>query len=287
MSNTVLSSFNPHIRDENIQFFEKEHKYEILDHDAKYTSVTSWVHTHFPKFNPDMIIKSMMNGKKWLPGHKYWGKTAEEIKKEWCSNDAANAGTNLHYQIECFINNKSLHLPYTHKDLLDAYITTKTKTTITTNIECEQAPEWNYFIQFIKDYPQLKPYRTEWVVYDEDVQIAGSIDMVYENEDGTLSIYDWKRSKEISSTNNYKKFAYTDCIKHIPHTNFWHYALQLNIYKKILENKYNKKIKELFLVRLHPNNTEQTYNLIKLPLLEDEMTNLFEARQQTIKTISL
>jgi hypothetical protein len=103
--------------------------------------------------------------------------------------------------------------------------------------------------------------------------------MVYENDDGSLSIYDWKRAKEISSTNNYKKFSYTPCLKHIPHTNFWHYALQLNIYKTILENKYGKKVKELFLVRLHPNNIQQTYELIKLPMLEQEMENLFEERK--------
>jgi len=210
----------------------------------------------------------MINGKNWGPTHKYWGKTAEEIKKEWSSNDSAVLGTNLHYRIECFMNNETIAYPYTHQDLFNMYFN-----------EPDQPVEWNYFIQFIKDFPRLKPYRTEWIVYDEDVQIAGSIDMVYENDDGSLSIYDWKRAKEISSTNNYKKFSYTLCLKHIPHTNFWHYALQLNIYKTILENKYGKKVKELFLVRLHPNNIQQTYELIKLPMLEQEMENLFEERK--------
>lgn len=267
MSNTVLSVFNCHPRDSNIRFFEDGHRYEVFNSNIKFTSVTTWVHSHFPKFSPDMIIKSMMNGKNWMPGHKYWGKTAEEIKAEWSSNGAASAGTNLHYRIECFMNNNKIPMPYMHKELYNAQMT-----------NTEDDVEWKYFIQFIKDFPDLKPYRTEWIVYDEDAEIAGSIDMVYENPDGTLSIYDWKRTKEISSTNNFKKFAYTQCIKHIPHTNFWHYALQLNIYKKILENKYNKKIKELFLVRLHPDNTQQTYQLIKLPFLEEEMTNLFEEK---------
>ena len=265
-----LAIFNLHKRDTNIRFYETGHKYEVTNDESPYTSVTTWVHSHFPKFNPDMIIKSMMNGKNWSPGHKYWGKTAQEIKDGWSSNGAALAGTNLHYRIECFMNNANLQLPYTHKELMDLY--TKEQD------QKQEDPEWSYFIQFVKEFPHLKPYRTEWVVYDEDVQIAGSIDMVYENSDGTLSIYDWKRSKEISTTNNYKKFAYTQCLKHIPHTNFWHYALKLNIYKRIIENKYEKKVKELFLVRLHPNNIHQTYEIIKLPLLEDEMNNLFEER---------
>ena len=43
----------------------------------------------------------------------------------------------------------------------------------------------------------MKPYRTEMMVFDEHVKIAGSIDMLFENKDKTLSIYDWKRSKKI------------------------------------------------------------------------------------------
>ena len=275
-NNTVLAQFHSHLRDGNIEFFEKGHQYKVIDDVySDYASVTTFVHSHFPKFNANMIINSMMNGKNWVPGHKYWGQTAEEIKASWSSNGAASAGTNLHYQIECFMNNPELLMPYTHQELLDSYASRHSVSSI-------EEVEWGYFIQFIKDFPHLKPYRTEWIVYDEDVKIAGSIDMVYENEDGTLSIYDWKRSKEISSTNNYKKFAYTQCIKHIPHTNFWHYALQLNIYKTIIENKYGKKVKELYLVRLHPNNPNQSYELIKLPFLEEEMTILFQEKKEKL-----
>ena len=106
VSTTILSQSNTHPRDSNIQFFEKGHKYEVknIENDHVYTSVTTWVHSHFPKFNADMIINSMMKGKNWQPGHKYWGKTADEIKKEWSSNDSAIAGTQLHYKIECFMN---------------------------------------------------------------------------------------------------------------------------------------------------------------------------------------
>ena len=65
----------------------------------------------------------------------------------------------------------------------------------------------NISFKFVKDHPQLKPYRTEWMIFDEDLKLAGSIDMVYENPDGTLSIYDWKRSKDISKVNGWNKFA--------------------------------------------------------------------------------
>ena len=36
------------------------------------------------------------------------------------------------------------------------------------------------------------------------------------------------------------------CINHLPDTNFWHYSLQLNTYKAILEDKYGVKITFIF-----------------------------------------
>ena len=70
MSNTknTLSNNNPHERDKGIKFYERYHKYEVLKEKyQKYTSVTGWVHSHFPKFDADAIIKSMMNEKGWVP----------------------------------------------------------------------------------------------------------------------------------------------------------------------------------------------------------------------------
>jgi hypothetical protein len=99
--------------------------------------------------------------------------------------------------------------------------------------------------------------------------------MIYENPDGTLSIYDWKRSKEIKKINTWNKYALTKSICQMPDANFWHYALQLNTYKAILEAKYDKKVTDLYLVRLHPDAEEKTYELIKVPDLSSEMTELF------------
>ena len=106
--------------------------------------------------------------------------------------------------------------------------------------------------------------------------------MVYENPDGTLSIYDWKRSKEITRINNFKKSAINKLICHMPDSNFWHYALQLNTYKRILERKYGKVVTDLYLVRLHPDAEEKNYELIKLPDLTKEIDELFEERKQKL-----
>ena len=275
----VLSVRNSHNRDSNIQFFELGHKYEILNEPGvKYTSVTTWNHSLFPEFDADNIITNMMKGKGWKEGHKYWGLNAEQIKSLWNSNrdSVAGAGTDLHFEIECFNNNKRFKIPYTNKQLYEMYISKNGEKHLTKPIE------WQYFINFVKDHPDLKPYRTEWLVYNEDVKISGSIDMVYENDDGTLSIYDWKRSKNITRINNYNRFALPPQICHIPDSNFWHYALQLNTYKAILESKYGKKIRDLFLVRLHPEAEERNYELIMVPDLSVEIRDLFVERKTNI-----
>ena len=276
----VLSIRNHHPRDANIRFFEEGHKYCIsTDPGVNYTSVTTWNHHHFPQFDADNVIENMMKGKGWKEGHKYWGKTADEIKAQWNSNkdSVSGAGTDLHYEIECFHNDKRFTFDYTNKELYEIYISDKGKEL------GDKSLEWQYFINFIKEHHYLKPYRSEWTVYDDDAKIAGSIDMIYENPDGTLSIYDWKRAKNITRINNFNKFAIPPVICHLPDSNFWHYALQLNTYKYILETKYDKKIKGLFLVRLHPDAEEKNYELIELPDLSNEVHDLFQER---IKNLS-
>ena len=275
----VLAIRNFHPRDKHISFYEKEHKYVIdFEPKIKYTSVTTWVHEQFEKFDSDKIIKKMMSGENWKDGHKYWGKTPEEIKALWNKNrdNVAGAGTDLHFEIECFNNDKRFEFNYSNKELYDIYwCDNKLKHEY-------KSIEWQYFINFIKDQPELTPYRTEWTIYDEDVKISGSIDMVYKNNDGTLSIYDWKRAKNITRINNFNKFSINPIICHLPDSNFWHYALQLNIYKLILERKYGFIIRDLYLVRLHPDAEEKNYELIQLPFLTTEIKELFEERYNNL-----
>ena len=276
---SVLNVRNAHPRDKNIKFEEEGHKYTISDDSGSddssglgsYTSVTTWVHTHFPHFDADSIISKMMSGKAWKAGHKYWGLTADGIKDLWDlkRDSAAGAGTQLHYEIECFMNSKVLCFVYTHLELLQQHnmLIKYDKRYLDFGIE------WSYFLKFVQDFPGMKPYRTEWTVYHEELKLAGSIDMVYENPDGTLSIYDWKRSADIVKSNGWNKCALTKEIDWMPDSNFWHYALQLNAYKMILELKYDKIVKDLYLVRLHPDSSD--YELIQVPDLKHDIIQIF------------
>ena len=249
----MLSKKNSHERDTRICFDEEPHIYTI-DGDSDYLSVTTWNHSHFANFNADNIITNMMNSKNWK-NSKYYGKTRDEIKDGWEINrdDAARLGTKMHYDIECYYNGMDVN---------------------------NDSIEYNYFMRFVNDYPELVAYRTEWMIWDNELRFAGSIDMVYENPDGTLMIYDWKRSKGINKTSSFMKFSHTHCIDHIPDTNFWHYSLQLNTYKAIIEKNYGKKVTSLMLVCLYPDNN--SYQLIKVPDLSEEVNELFNLRKYII-----
>jgi ATP-dependent exoDNAse (exonuclease V) beta subunit len=249
---TLLEERNKHPRDYDISFDEGPHIYTI-NGDSSFTSVTTWVHSHFEKFNADRIIENMMRSRNWTKS-KYYNKTADQIKDEWDQNknEAAAAGTNMHYDIECFYN--------------ESYKNTN------------NSEEFTYFMNFENDIGKtMKPYRTEWMVYHEEYRLAGSIDMIFENPDGTLQIYDWKRCKEIKKANAWGKYATTTELSHLPDTNFWHYALQLNTYKKIIEEKYNKTVTNMYLVCLHPNNRNKNYIRLEVPNLQDDLREVFSA----------
>ena len=76
--------------------------------------------------------------------------------------------------------------------------------------------------------------------------------------------------------------AIVECIDYIPDTNSWHYALQLNIYRKIPENKYDKEVDELWLISLHPENKGGMHIKIKVPILEEDISRLFDYRKDEI-----
>ena len=261
-----LALKNKHERDLNISFEAGPHLYTIKGAEGKkFTSVTTWNHSHFAEFDADLVITSMMKSKGWTKS-KYYGKTREEIKAGWNKgrDEAAGLGTNMHYQIECYYNTGG------H----DA------SGSVSADVSSGPSLEYSYFKNFLNACPDLKPYRTEWMIYDEELCMAGSIDMIYENPDGTLMIYDWKRAKEIVKASAFMKYATRDCISHIPDTNFWHYALQLNTYKAILEKNYGKTVTKLALVCLHPS--KQNFEVMPVPILREEISALFALRMNIL-----
>lgn len=248
-----LKVINAHERDKFIVFDEKPHVYYINDSCEGIISVTTFIHDFFPKFDAQLVISKMMKSAKWSSS-KYFGMSKEEIMQDWedGKNLAAHKGTIMHRDIELFWNGE---------DVVNG------------------SKEFAHFLKFREDFPYLKPYRTEWEVYDEDLFLAGSIDMLFEDEQGGLVIYDWKRSRDIREENVWEGGLYP--VSHLPHANYWHYSLQLNIYKVILERKYGKKVNGMFLLWLHPSN--ESYIRLEVRDLDQEVKDLFALRKQSLQ----
>lgn len=283
-----LQEVNSHPRDANIHFYEVGHKYEVDGaENVKFTSVTTFCHGLFPKFDENAVISKILKSSKMRdPTHKYYGMTAEMIKQSWeCNrNSVADMGTKMHKYIEEFMNGRwvtdmsILSTKYTHA-ILHAEFMKWWLEMDGRYVEDEvlHSVEWTYFLQYVCDNPDFVPYRTEWMIYQVDAAIAGSIDMVYENlDDGSLSIYDWKRCKEITKETRWSEYGTHVVMRTTPATNYWQYALQLNTYKFVLEGMYGKKIRNLCLVQLHPD--QKNYVLVPLPILTDTVQILFTER---------
>lgn len=257
-----LAKKNAHPRDEFITFDEGPHIYTIHG-ETGFTSVTTFVHHHFAAFDNDAIISNILANSRHQhdPKYKYYQMTREEINTMWDANRdrASGSGTKMHYDIECYFNGETV---------------------------VNDSIEYAFFQRFVKEFVDvengLKPYRTEWMVYHEELRICGSIDMVFENPDGTIQIYDWKRCQSIDYEAKFgNACATTPCIAHMPDSNFWHYSIQLNMYKTILEAKYGKKVTGLYLVCLHPDNPYKTFDRIEVPFLETEINDLLTWWKET------
>ena len=267
-----LAVINKHPRDDRIQFEEASHIYTIDGSKEGWTSCTGFLHHFFGEFDSDAIITKMMNSPKWYAS-KYYGMTAEQIKKQWADKGAAasTAGTRMHLDIERFYNAMPAisGCTYTFDDGIAGLAVDEW----TPN----PGSEWDYFCAFQKDYVAkhgFVPFRTEWLVFDEAHKVAGSIDMVYKKPDGTLAIYDWKRTEELKTENKFQSGI--GPLAHLPDVNYWHYTMQLNVYRYILQKYYGYVVSELALVVLHPLNS--SWRVSKLNFMDDEVLGMMATR---------
>jgi hypothetical protein len=229
------NTLNSHHRDNLIEFDESQHKYSVNGKDL--VSVTTIIDHYFQDFDADYWAKRKAPS---------MGLTPEQLKAKWEENaqKARDLGTSMHDKIEKY------------------YL----------GITSETDETFNLFLEFTKSHT-LYPYRTEWRIFYEEYGIAGTLDFL-EYKDGVYTIYDWKRSEKlvkngvILKDNPWGTSAF-DPISHIPDTSFYHYALQLSMYRYILEQKYDIHVSQSRLGVFHPNNG--TYHVIDLPYLKEEI----------------
>lgn len=250
-----------HSRDSFIHFDEASHTYTVIgDEGNRRLSTTTFVKLFFPPFDADSTIERMIQSGTF--NTKYPNQTPEQVKQQWktCGQQAAKDGTCLHAYIEEYM------LSCIERQ---EWIEVLPASPLGMEIEVDQLRQCIHQTLIPSG---LVPYRSEWRVYtDAPLYLAGSIDMVFKCPDGSIAIYDWKRTKELKRRgfNDSRAFA---PIHHLDDCNFVHYALQLNVYAYILERYYNYTVSELALVIIHPN--KRAAQVVSLPRMTADIDKM-------------
>jgi hypothetical protein len=234
-----------HPRDANIVFDEGPHTYTIDGVVAK-LSVTGLIGmVESEHFDAPAVAERLSTSAR--PSEKYsrldpeTGRrvplSAPEILGMW--DAARDLGTDLHSKIERFLND----LPIVFPD--------------------GEAPNKKEFGQFLRWWEGQKAlgfeaYRTEWVIYD-DINLAGSIDFLMRNKhSGELSIVDWKRciTGNAGFSSAWKGRRMLPPLDHMEETKLNHWKVQVNVYRHILETRYDVKIRDMMMVVLYADQEE-------------------------------
>jgi len=235
-----------------------EQDLEILRRDLR--SQTTFIKCLHDEFNADEVLTKMRVrlGDKWdspVANPKYHGKSDDQIKQEWETNrvDASTKGTATHLMLENrVLGRKHVDIVAKHPKEYQMYLNYETKHVIGAG---------------------LRPYRAEWMVWDAEMMLCGSIDIVYEYVDAQgrplmqapgapsdgkkhLVIGDYKRSKEIIKYNSYQSMNDKTLACHAGDCNYVHYTIQLCGYKYMLEKNYGVVVDGMFLIVLHPDQRD-------------------------------
>jgi very-short-patch-repair endonuclease len=230
---------NAHSRDSRIKFYPEPHIYTIDNTPAP--SASTIISKFFPEFD-SYSAASRLN-----PNHNLYGLEIEEIVEIWNKKgkEAANKGTFLHEQIENFYLEQ----------------------------EYQKTEEFHLFESFVNENNHIKPYRTEWRIFDEHHHIAGTIDLISKNGNG-YEMYDWKRSKKVVNSFNGEPIKSNQWQRGVGHlseiddTSYNRYCLQQSLYKYILEKNYGLTVSKMFLVVLYPEY-DRHYK-VEVPYLKDK-----------------
>ena len=238
------------IQDGLLSFDPSEHIY-LYDGRIQLTAVSNIINQFFVPFDSIGISD-------WVARRD--GVSQCKVLEEWDCNglESREVGTFLHAQIESFFSNKpmsmSTHFCYDGKSVH-----------VSKDVSIDE--EISYFRNFMRDN-SITPFRTEWHIFDMDLKIAGTIDLICRNG-SHFDIYDWKRSRKASPNETVWRNGING-LEHVPDIGFYHYALQQNLYKYILEKNYGVNVDNMYIVVLHPMFGD--YQKFKIPIMSKEIS---------------
>jgi ATP-dependent exoDNAse (exonuclease V) beta subunit len=195
-------------------------KHTYFNGDKKLTGVTSFISKYKQPFDADDVAEKYAKKNNLVK---------EDVLKLWKEESERS----------------KIHGSACHKVIEDYIITGDI---IKQNI----SPKENVAEKFINDFfktQRLIPVEVESIVYNEN--LASQIDCIVKNKFNQYFIIDWKSNKKITKFSFGKKMLHP--FDMLPDANYYHYSLQLSIYKELCKD-YN--IKSCFIVHLKDNDYE-------------------------------
>ena len=249
----LYNEVNRYEQDAHIRFDAAQHVYTVDG--IQYKSVSSVISDLFPEFDTEYwsSIKGQQRG---VP--------PQQVAEEWDvkGQQSREVGTFLHQQIENHFLKKPVDREY-HFYYQGDYV----------HEDCIIDIDWeiSFFEEFLNE-TKINPFRTEWRIFDKSLKLAGTIDLITQNEDGSFSIYDWKRSSRLFQENHFQHgIGKLGLLEDTPRN---HYFLQQNLYRYILEHQYGLNIQTMRLVGLHPDYCG--YEVIEVPKMDKEISIIIQ-----------
>lgn len=251
-------------QDKHIDFIAHEHIYLNTNNEEHFLPVSSLIAYFFEEFDAKKQAEMQ-----W----ERYGIPIQESLDKWerIGKRASEVGTFMHLQTEEYFNKGVFETTYQFN--------------FNDNIEeISIEKEKQHFLHFVKDYNiNETKYRQEWPIYDEDLNVAGTIDLTCQVDTNTFIIYDWKRSSKVVNCQGQPivesyggKMGFNGV--NLPDTSFYHYCIQQNLYRYILQKNYGIKVNELNLVVLWPEYP--TYYVAKVPIMDNIIEQIIDVCHQ-------
>jgi hypothetical protein len=242
-----LQTVNPHPKDKDIYLDRTNHTYIVKGQTSPLTSVTTLIESYLKPVQAEDILDKHYANWQSDPDKRpdLYGCSRMEIALRWKKSACHQAalGTLLHRSIERYYNGMR---PLYAKEL---------------------TAEWEQFQTF---QAECNPgaYRSEMPLYSDMHQVGGTVDMIADNSDNTFTLYDWKRTKHdlysCYAGQGAKEYGHYP-LQSIPNNKAGRHAMQLNLYRAIVETQYGMRVKGMFIVRFH--SSLNSYQCRQIPRL--------------------
>ncbi len=236
-------------------FYPEDHHYEYKGKRVG-ISVTRLIEEYTQPFNAEEVAKRVAEKE---------DKSVSEVLNEWkVKNEQACLKGSISHENEQSMWNGIIYRP--NIECLPTSL--KTALELIFKQEKEFHDDFEYKFEHLAD---------EFVIGSNEYGIASAIDHLFINKlTGGLVMVDYKTNTDMYKNEKYAKYMQWP-LDHLKDTKLNHYAIQLSIYKFLLEKYTNIELEDMFIAWFSEANED--YKIIQVPYLKNEVEKILNLRR--------